>query len=114
MIYSLKSSLRGGGSIKMITKEEFIRYINNVKRINNLTHTLYQLDIDIINLETTDSDVIELLDKMFNTTLISYWCWEIDFGKEPLITYDTNGTELYRINTIEELYDKAVEEYENK
>ena len=87
----------------ILSKDEFKHIINKVESYYDLVGELYDLNIDIINLNTLDVDVISLLDKMYNTDCVSYWCWECNFGSNenlmPMRAYKPNSDEIiYEIN----------------
>ncbi len=103
----------------ILSKDEFKDVINKVESYYDLVGELYALNIDIINLNTLDVDVISLLDKMYNTDCVSYWCWECHFGSNenlmPMRAYKPNSDEIiYEINNLDELYEQVIKDLNEK
>lgn len=109
----------------MITKKEFVEIINRLKKYNNLKDKINNLfddcidnkEMDFINAGSIcighESVVVELLENMFNTDMISYWIYELDYGKEYKDGYvqDGKGNNI-DISTVEKLYDYLIKEAE--
>ena len=103
----------------ILSKERFKQVINRLQNHCDLIDSLYKLDIDIINLDTLDSDIVFLLDKMYDTDNVSYWCWECDFGRNeklmPMTAYDSTSQEpLFQINNLDELYEQLIKDLNEK
>lgn len=63
--------------------------------------------------EDNSEMLIELLDEIYSSDMVSYWCWELEYGKrykDGCIT-ETDGT-IIDISTPEKLY-KYLEEENN-
>ena len=61
--------------------------------------------------EVDDSLIIRILDRMFNTDMISYWCWELNYGREYKDgdIREVNG-ETIDISSLDKLYKYLVKE----
>ena len=109
----------------MITKERFIQIINRLENYNKLQEKINRVFDECIDNKENDfcnagsicigheSVVVELLENMFNTDMISYWIYELDYGKEYKDGYvqDGEGNNIY-ISTAEKLYDYLIKEAE--
>lgn len=109
----------------MITKERFIQIINRLENYNKLQEQINSLFDECIDNKENDfcnagsicigheSVVVELLENMFNTDMISYWIYELDYGKEYKDGYvqDGKGNNI-DISTLEKLYDYLIKEAE--
>ncbi len=105
----------------MISKERFCKIINNLKKVNEFVEETNErarkLDDAIISdfyntmsLSISHEEiVVELLDNMFDTDMISYWIYELDYGKKYRkgCIQDANGKEI-NVKTAEKLYDYLV------
>ena len=109
----------------MITKERFIQIINRLENYNKLQEKINRVFDECIDNKENDfcnagsicigheSVVVELLENMFNTDMISYWIYELDYGKEYKDGYvqDGEGNNI-DISTAEKLYDYLIKEAE--
>ena len=109
----------------MISKEKFIDIINKLKEVNDFVDETNERarklnDAIISDFYNTmslsishESLVVELLENMFNTDMISYWIYELDYGKEYKDGYvqDGEGNNI-DISTLEKLYDYLIKEAE--
>ena len=109
----------------MITKERFVQIINRLKNYNKLQEQINSLFDECIDNKENDfcnagsicigheSVVVELLENMFNTDMISYWIYELDYGREYKDGYvqDREGKNI-DISTAEKLYDYLIKETE--
>lgn len=98
--------------------EEFEKYINRIKAINEFQDKLYGVcsvfnqsnkmgEEAVIWMPTMATSVVELLEIAIgsNSDWISYWIWELDYGekyKDGWIT-DENGNNI-KMKTVEDLY----------
>ena len=109
----------------MITKERFVEIINRLENYNKLQEQINSLfDKWIDNKENDfcnagsicighESVVVYLLEKMFDTDMISYWIYELDYGKEYKDGYVQDGEgNIIDISTVEKLYDYLIKEEE--
>lgn len=93
-----------------ISKEQFLQFIDLVKKEDNFINTLYNLNIDIINCEiATDYYLVGniLLNTNFTASgvdLIEWWLYEDIENKE---IYEKDGT-TYTLNTAEELWNYLI------
>ena len=106
---------------RMLSKEEFISYINEYREEADTISELYRnYGIDFIELQwyKSSNNFEKLLsfimddkeDKIFGTN-ISWWCWETDFGRNEEMTqiFNEDGSVYKDIQTAEDLYDYLVE-----
>lgn len=109
----------------MIRKKEFVEIIERLKNYNDLQDKIDDLfksnidnkEMDFMNAGSIcighESVVVELLENMFNTDMISYWIYKLDYGKEYKDGYvqDGEGNNI-DISTAEKLYDYLIKEAE--
>ena len=88
----------------MLTKEKFIEVIEKIQEIDDLSNAINSLyytskneiirDFANASFMTVNSSlVVELLEFMFNdndANWISYYCWELNFGRDSKIDSVTN------------------------
>ena len=105
----------------MISKEKFVEIINRLKNYNELQDKIDELFKD--NIENRERDfinagsicighesvVVYLLERIFDTDMISYFIYELDYGKEYKDGYvqDGEGNNI-DISTVEKLYDYLI------
>lgn len=93
-----------------ISKEQFLQFIDLVKKEDNFINTLYKLNIDIIDCEiATDYYLVGniLLNTNFTASgvdLIEWWLYEDVENKE---IYEKDGP-TYTLNTAEELWNYLI------
>lgn len=96
----------------MIRKENFIRLMKAIENQNDFISSLYEnYKIDLTNspigdLETIVENVLISefgLSPRFND--ISYWMWELEFGKKWKPGMVMDGDEDIKLQTAEDLYD---------
>lgn len=93
-----------------ISKEQFLQFIDLVKKEDNFINTLHNLNIDIINCEiATDYYLVGniLLNTNFTASgvdLIEWWLYEDIENKE---IYEKDGP-TYTLNTAEELWNYLI------
>lgn len=93
-----------------ISKEQFLQFIDLVKKEDNFINALYNLNIDIINCEiATDYYLVGniLLNTNFTASgvdLIEWWLYEDIENKE---IYEKDGL-TYTLNTAEELWNYLI------
>ena len=111
----------------IISKEKFVEIINRLKNYNELQDKIDELFKD--NIENREKDfmnaasicvgdereVVKLLEKMFDTDIISYWIYELNYGKEYTdgCVLDENMNEI-DLSTAEKLYDYLVQDLESE
>lgn len=109
----------------IISKDKFVEIINRLKNYNNLQDKINDLfkenidnkEMDFMNAGSIcighGSVVVYLLENMFNTDMISYWIYELDYGKEYKDGYvqDGEGNNI-DISTVEKLYDYLIKKEE--
>jgi hypothetical protein len=96
---------------RLISKEYFCKVIRDIEksiRFNEeLNSFLNKFNVDgFVMLPDSSGSAIDLLDTIFKTDLVSWFCWELDFGKDWVegVLIDKNGKDI-KVSTPEELYD---------
>ena len=105
----------------ILSKEEFVKHLTKYMEECDMVMKLYhEYSIDIIDCDWAwaTNHFIDLLSKMMHDeddkiygTILSWWCWETDFGRNAEMNrvYDENG-EIYKVlDTPEAVYDYLVE-----
>ena len=106
----------------MISKQEFITIINHIKEVNQFVDETNEkarelndsIISDFFNASSLsisfEDDLIKVLENMFNTDLINWWIYELDFGQTFEIgdLVEQNGDKP-DLSTVEKLYDYLVE-----
>lgn len=96
-----------------ISKEKFIRYINAIKDIYDYKDNIYELTrkydyLDsAVDFPTLEYELCDLLDEVMSPISrdVSYFCYEIDFGREyeeGCVSDDEGNIDF---STAEKLYD---------
>ena len=111
----------------MISKEKFVEIINRLKKYNELQNDINELfnesidnkEMDFMNAWSIcighESVVVYLLEKIFDTDMISYFIYELDYGekyKEGCVL-DENMNEI-DLSTAEKMYDYLVKSLESE
>ena len=111
----------------MISKEKFVEIINRLKKYNELQNDINELfnesidnkEMDFMNAGSIcighESVVVYLLEKMFDTDMISYFIYELDYGKKYKAgcVLDKNMNEI-DLSTAEKMYDYLVKSLESE
>ena len=111
----------------MISKEKFVEIINRLKKYNELQNDINELfnesidnkEMDFMNAGSIcighESVVVYLLEKIFDTDMISYFIYELDYGKKYKAgcVLDENMNEI-DLSTPEKLYDYLVQDIESE
>ena len=111
----------------MISKEKFVEIINRLKSYNELQNKINDLFRDNIDNKEMDfmnagsicigheSVVVYLLERMFDTDMISYFIYELDYGKKYKAgcVLDENMNEI-DLSTPEKLYDYLIKSLESE
>lgn len=111
----------------MIRKKEFVEIIERLKNYNDLQDKIDDLfksnidnkEMDFMNAGSIcighESVVVELLENMFDTDMISHWIYELDYGEryEEGRVLDENMNNI-DISTEEKLYDYLVQDIEGE
>lgn len=111
----------------MISKNEFVEILAQLQEAQEVTEKvnqifknskMYMLNdfADCSSLMICHDDiVVKLLDNMFNTDLVEYWVYELNYGKEykegSVINADGS---ICDISTPEKLYDILKEDFINE
>ena len=111
----------------MITKQEFVNIINRLRSYNELQDKIDNLFKD--NIENRERDfinagsicighesvVVYLLEKIFDTDMISYFIYELDYGEKYKAgcVLDENMNEI-DLSTAEKMYDYLVKSLESE
>lgn len=111
----------------IISKDKFVEIINRLKNYNNLQDKINDLfkenidnkEMDFMNAGSIcighESVVVYLLERMFDTDMISYFIYELDYGekyKEGCVL-DENMNEI-DLSTAEKMYDYLVKSLESE
>ncbi len=110
----------------MITKKEFIKIINHLKEVNDFVNETNDkakklndaIISDFFNASSLsisfEDDLIKVLENMFETDLISWWLYELDYGREFELGYiiESDGTTKPDLSTPEKLYDYLIKNME--
>lgn len=94
----------------MITKEQLYRAIDAIKEIDNTADKLY----NDYRIEIADTPMFQIPGKLFDlfieshytnegADVIYWWCFECDFGNNPLNAEDEDGNLICQ--TFDELYE---------
>ena len=111
----------------MITKERFIQIIKRLENYNKLQEKINSLFDECIDNKENDfcnagsicigheSVVVYLLERMFDTDMISYFIYELDYGEKYKAgcVLDANMTEI-DLSTAEKLYDYLIKSLESE
>ena len=109
----------------MITKKEFIEIMNRLKDYNDLQEKINKLFKDNIDNKEMDfmnagsicigheTVVVKLLEEMFNSDMISFWMYDLDYGRKYIdgCIQDREGN-IIDISTLDKLYDYLVDNME--
>ena len=109
----------------MISKDKFIEIINRLKSYNELQNKINDLfkenidnkEMDFMNAGSIcidhESVVVYLLERMFDTDMISYFIYELDCGEKYKkgCVLDENMNEI-DLSTAEKMYDYLIKEAE--
>ena len=109
----------------IISKNKFVEIINRLKNYTKLQDKINDLFRELIDNKEQDfcnagsicigheSVVLELLEDMFETDLISWWIYELDYGKQYVpgcLQKEENGKIVdIDVSTADKLYDVLIE-----
>ena len=103
-----------------ITKEEFIEYIQSLRTVYDFQRGVLDLlqkhdpyaDLGIMQYPDCTNELLTLLEKIMHDTdgWISYYCYEIDFGREWKrgMCWADDGTTEIPLQTIEDLWNALI------
>ena len=111
----------------MISKEKFVEIINRLKSYDELQNKINDLfkenidnkEMDFMNAGSIcighESVVVYLLERMFDTDMINYFIYELEYGKKYTegCVLDANMNEI-DLSTAEKLYDYLVQDIESE
>ena len=111
----------------IISKDKFIEIINRLKSYDELQNKINDLfkenidnkEMDFMNAGSIcighESVVVYLLENMFDTDIINYWIYELDYGEKYtegcVLDENMNNIDL---STAEKLYDYLVQAIESE
>lgn len=110
----------------LVNKNEFIKIINRLKDYTKLQDKINDLFKDLLDNKEQDfcnagsicigheSVVVKLLEDMFETDLLSWWIYELDYGKEYKPGCLTEDDMEIDVSTADKLYDVLMKNYERK
>lgn len=110
----------------MITKKQFVRIINHLKEVNDFVNETNDkakklndaIISDFFNASSLsisfEDDLVNVLENMFETDLINWWLYELDYGRNFKIGYliEADGTTKPDLSTPEKLYDYLIKNME--
>ena len=111
----------------IISKEKFVEIINRLKGYTELQNKINDLfrdnidnkEMDFVNAGSIcighESVVVYLLENMFDTGMIGYWVYELEYGEkyEKGCVLDANMNNI-DLSTAEKLYDYLVQDIEGE
>ena len=106
----------------MLNKQEFINIINHLKEVNQFVDEVNDkarklndaIISDFFNVSSLsisfEADLVKVLENMFNTDLISWWLYDLNYGTEFTIgcIVEADGITKPDLSTAEKLYDYLV------
>lgn len=106
----------------MITKQEFVNIINHLIEVKEFVDEVNQkarklkdyIESDFFNASSLsisfEADLVKVLENMFNTDLISWWLYDLDYGTKFEIgcIVEADGITKPDLSTAEKLYDYLV------
>ena len=110
----------------LVNKNDFIEIINRLQNYTKLQDKIDDLFEGLLDNKEQDfcnagsicigheSVVIKLLEDMFETDLISWWIYELDYGKEYKPGCLTEDDIEIDVSTTDKLYDVLMKSYERK
>lgn len=110
----------------LVNKNDFIEIINRLQNYTKLQDKIDDLFEGLLDNKEQDfcnagsicigheSIVIKLLEDMFETDLISWWIYELDYGKEYKTGCLTEDDKEIDVSTSDKLYEVLIENLERK
>lgn len=110
----------------LVNKNDFIEIINRLQNYTKLQYKINDLFKDLIDNKEQDfcnagsicigheSVVVTLLEDMFETDLLSWWIYELNYGKEYKPGCLTEDDKEIDVSTSDKLYDVLIENLERK
>lgn len=106
----------------MLNKQEFINIINHLKEVNQFVDEVNDkarklndaIISDFFNASSLsisfENDLVKVLENMFDTDLISWWLYDLDYGTKFEIgdLVEADGITKPDLSTAEKLYDYLV------
>ena len=106
----------------MITKKQFVDIIKHIKEVNDFVNETNErarrlhdsIINDFFNASSLsicfEDDLIKVLENMFNTELISWWIYELDYGErfKRGCLIEADGKTKPDLSTAEKLYDYLI------
>ena len=106
----------------MITKKEFVDIINHLKEVDDFVQETNKkarelndsIISDFFNARSFsisfETDLVKVLENMFNTDLLSWWLWELDYGRKfrSGLLIEADKVTKPDLSTAEKLYDYLV------
>lgn len=90
----------------VISKEDFVKYINTLHEKWDVDDKAYKLGIDLIDMPSCEQIAVDLLELIMGVEeTIGWWCYEEDFGKNFNIGDLVDGDIVPDLSTAEYLYD---------
>lgn len=95
---------------EIYSKKQFVEALRILQNVDEWDNKLYDAGIQLNDgcpLYETISEYVYMLEHMFEVKdgLISWWCWETDYGKDERMTTVTADDKEYILDSSEALYD---------
>ena len=102
----------------MLSKNDFVKYINILKDYNKLQQDLYGISngaislFEVESINKLESSVLKLLEYIMedDCKMIDYWIYELHFGKDYHDGCVTEDDINIDISTVEKLYEYLAKE----
>lgn len=110
----------------LISKNDFIEIINRLQNYTKLQDQINNLFDGYIDNKEQDfcnagsvcigheSVVVKLLENMFETDLISWWIYEMNYGKNFKEGYLKENENNIDVSTVDKLYDVLIKDMERE
>lgn len=110
----------------IINKNDFIEIINRLRNYEKLQNKINELFDDLIDNKENDfcnagsicigheSVVIQLLETMFESDLISWWIYEMNYGKSFKEGYLQENGKCIDVSTVDKLYDVLIKDMKER
>ena len=106
----------------MVNKQEFVKIINHLKEVNQFVDEVNDkarklndaIISDFFNASSLsisfEADLVKVLENMFDTDLINWWLYDLDYGTKFEIgcIVEADGITKPDLSTAEKLYDYLV------
>lgn len=110
----------------LVNKNDFIEIINRLENYTKLQDKINNLFEELLDNSENDfcnagsicigheGIVIKLLENMFETDLLSWWIYELNYGKEYKSGFLIEDDKEIDVSTADKLYDVLIKDLERK